>query len=66
MSPPEVQLDEEEHLRLKHVGEQYPKLDASAGHVRSFAQILTQRDDCPLDGWIHEARNVNLLALQLH
>ncbi|MBB5494535.1 hypothetical protein [Nocardiopsis metallicus] len=48
------------------MGEQYPKLDASAGHVRSFAQILTQRDDCPLDGWIHEARNVNLLALQLH
>lgn len=63
MCPPEV-LDEEERLRLKHVVEQCPELDSLVGHVRPFAQILTQRKGERLDQWRAEARVVDLPALR--
>ncbi|WP_017578718.1 ISL3 family transposase [Nocardiopsis valliformis] len=63
MCPPEV-LDEEERLRLKHVAEQCPDLGSLVGHVRSFAQILTQHKGERLDQWRAEARVVDLPALR--
>ena len=45
-------LDDEQRLGLKQVRATCPHLDATAGHVSAFAQILTGRHGERLDAWM--------------
>jgi transposase len=45
-------LDADEQLKLKQVRATCPHLDALAGHVTSFAQMMTGRHGGRLDAWI--------------
>ncbi|WP_326607562.1 transposase [Streptomyces sp. NBC_01799] len=45
-------LTETEHLRLKAVLVHCPELDALTGHVRSFGQMLTERQGERLPQWL--------------
>ncbi|MFI0710510.1 transposase [Streptomyces inhibens] len=56
-------LSEVEQLRLKAVLVHCPELDALTGHVRSFAQILTERQGQKLPEWLDAVRNDNLPGL---
>ncbi|MFJ7948311.1 transposase [Streptomyces sp. NPDC096354] len=49
-------LPENERLKLKSVLIQCPELDALAGHVRSFGQMLTQLQGERLPEWIAAVR----------
>jgi transposase len=48
-------LDEDEELKLKQVKERCPHLEALAGHVGEFAEMLTGRPGGRLDAWIAAA-----------
>lgn len=56
-------LTEAEQLRLKAVLVHCPELDALTGHVRSFAEILTERQGQRLPEWLDAVRNDNLPGL---
>ncbi|MET9402724.1 transposase [Kitasatospora sp. NPDC002965] len=58
--PPPDTLTEAEQLRLKAVLVHCPELDALTGHVRSFAEILTERQGQRLPEWLDAVRNDNL------
>ncbi len=45
-------LDQDEAVQLKQARERCPHLDALAGHVTAFAEILTGRHGDRLDDWI--------------
>ncbi|WUR95606.1 transposase [Streptomyces sp. NBC_01261] len=55
LSRPES-LTEIEQLRLKTVLVNCPESDALAGHVRSFAQMLTERQGERLPQWLDAVR----------
>ncbi|MFD7236003.1 ISL3 family transposase [Streptomyces syringium] len=59
LSRPE-NLTETEQLRLKTVLAQCPELEALAGHVRSFAQMLTERQGERLPEWLDAVRQDDL------
>ncbi|MFC9931956.1 transposase [Streptomyces sp. NPDC127190] len=56
-------LSEVDRLRLKAVMAHCPELEALAGHVRSFAQILTERQGQRLPQWLHAIRQDDLPGL---
>ncbi|MFJ1551679.1 ISL3 family transposase, partial [Streptomyces sp. NPDC088246] len=62
LSRPES-LTETEQLRLKAVLANCPELDALTGHVRSFAQMLTERQGERLPQWLHAVRQDDLPSL---
>ncbi|WTQ70284.1 transposase [Streptomyces sp. NBC_00161] len=51
-------------LRLKAVLVHCPELDALTRHVRSFTEILTERQGRRLPEWLDAVRNDNLPGLQ--
>jgi transposase len=59
LSRPEM-LTETEQLRLKAVLANCPELDALTGHVRSFAQMLTERQGERLPQWLDAVRQDDL------
>lgn len=56
-------LSEVEQLRLKAVLVRCPELEALTGHVRSFAQILTERQGHRLPEWLDAVRQDDLPGL---
>lgn len=56
-------LPENERLKLKSVLTHCPELDALAGHVRSFGQMLTQLQGERLPEWIEAVRVDDLPSL---
>ncbi len=62
LSRPET-LTEIEQLRLKTVLANCPELDALTGHVRSFAQMLTERQGERLPRWLDAVRQDDLPSL---
>ncbi|MFH9983950.1 ISL3 family transposase [Streptomyces sp. NPDC017179] len=56
-------LPEIDHLRLKAVLVHCPELDALTGHVRSFAQMLTERQGERLPQWLDAVRRDDLPSL---
>ncbi|MFF4321204.1 transposase [Streptomyces sp. NPDC001568] len=56
-------LPEKERLKLKSVLAGCPELDALAGHVRSFGQMLTQLQGERLPEWIAAVRADDLPSL---
>ncbi|MBT2407929.1 MULTISPECIES: transposase [unclassified Streptomyces] len=61
-SRPEA-LSETEQLCLKAVLAQCPELEALTGHVRSFAEMMTQRQGERLPQWIEAVRCDDLPSL---
>ncbi|MFC8177063.1 transposase [Streptomyces sp. NPDC057325] len=57
-------LAEGDRLQLKAVLANCPELDALAGHVRSFAHMLTQLQGHQLPAWIEAATTADLPSLQ--
>nr|WP_181923794.1 transposase [Streptomyces inhibens] len=53
-------LTETDQLRLKAVLVHCPELDALTGHVRSFAQMLTERQGERLPQWLDAVRQDDL------
>lgn len=51
MSHPD-RLDPDDKTRLKEILARCPELDTAAGHVRGFAEMMTNRDGHLLDEWI--------------
>ncbi|MFE7331396.1 ISL3 family transposase [Streptomyces sp. NPDC057565] len=62
LSRPES-LSEIEQLRLNAVLANCPELDALTGHVRSFAQMLTERQGERLPEWLDAVRKDDLPSL---
>ncbi|MGW2101545.1 ISL3 family transposase [Streptomyces olivaceoviridis] len=62
LSRPET-LTEIEQLPLKAVLANCPELDALTGHVRSFAQMLTERQGERLPQWLDAVRQDDLSSL---
>ncbi|MFH9087677.1 hypothetical protein [Streptomyces sp. NPDC017673] len=62
LSRPET-LTEIEQLRLKADLANCPELDALTGHVRSFAQMLTEREGEQLPQWLDAVRQDDLPSL---
>ncbi|MEV3933716.1 hypothetical protein [Streptomyces sp. NPDC049944] len=62
LSRPET-LTELEQLRLKAVLAECPELDALAGHVRSFARMLTERQGERVPRWLDAVRQDDLPSL---
>ncbi|MCP3770711.1 MULTISPECIES: transposase [unclassified Streptomyces] len=56
-------LTETEHLRLKTVLIHCPELDALTSHVRSFGQMLTERQGERLPQWLDAVRRDDLSGL---
>ncbi|MFH9727483.1 transposase [Streptomyces sp. NPDC017254] len=56
-------LTEVEQLRLKAVLANCPELDALTGHVRSFAQMLAERQGQRLPEWLDAVRQDDLPSL---
>ncbi|MFK0174235.1 transposase [Streptomyces sp. NPDC090306] len=56
-------LTETDRLRLKAVLVHCPELDALTGHVRSFDQMLTERQGERLPQWLDAVRQDNLPSL---
>jgi len=56
-------LTDIEQLRLKTVLAECPELNALTGHVRSFAQMLTERQGQRLPEWLGAVRNDDLPSL---
>ncbi|MFC8239194.1 hypothetical protein [Streptomyces sp. NPDC057284] len=52
-----------EQLRLKAVLVNCPELEALTGHVRSFAQVLTERQGERLPEWLDAVRQDDLPSL---
>ncbi|WP_030257072.1 hypothetical protein [Streptomyces violens] len=64
MDPPRPEtLTDTERLRLKAVLARCPELDALTGHVRSFAQLLTERQGERLPQWLEAVRQDDLPSL---
>lgn len=61
--PPAGDPHETEHLRLKAVVVHCPELDALTGHVRSFGQMLTERQGERLPQWLDAVRQDDLPGL---
>ncbi|MFD0078674.1 ISL3 family transposase [Streptomyces sp. NPDC127166] len=57
-------LAEGDRLQLKAVLANCPELDVFAGHVRSFAHMLTQLQGHQLPAWIEAAATADLPSLQ--
>ncbi|MEU3408859.1 transposase [Streptomyces sp. NPDC006670] len=57
-------LAEGDRCQLKTVLANCPELDALAGHVRSFAHMLTQLQGHQLPAWIEAATTTDLPSLQ--
>ncbi|WP_121894810.1 transposase [Streptomyces shenzhenensis] len=57
-------LPEIDHLRFKAVLAHCPGLDALTGHVRSFAQMLTERQGERLPQWLDAVRRDDLRSLR--
>jgi transposase len=57
-------LCEVEQLRLQAVLAHCPELEALTGHVRSFAQILTERQGQRLPEWLDAVRQDDLPGLR--
>ncbi|MFF8840307.1 ISL3 family transposase [Streptomyces sp. NPDC015130] len=57
-------LAEGDRLQLKGVLANCPELDALAGHIRSFAHMLTQLQGNQLPAWIKAATTADLPSLQ--
>ncbi|MER6917074.1 ISL3 family transposase [Streptomyces sp. NPDC000594] len=57
-------LQEPDQIQLKTVLATCPELDVLAGHVRSFARMLTQLEGHRLPEWIEAASTANLPGLQ--
>jgi transposase len=49
---PNAALEEGQRVRLKQVLALCPELEATAGHVRGFAEMLTQRRGDRLESWL--------------
>jgi transposase len=49
-------LTEDEHLRLKAVLQQCPRLRTAAGHIRTFGEMLTKLHGDKLPAWIAAVR----------
>lgn len=62
LSRPET-LTQIEQLRLKAVLANCPELNALTGHVRSFAQMLTERQGERLPQWLDAVRQDDLPSL---
>ncbi len=62
LSRPET-LTELEQLRLKAVLAECPELEALTGHVRAFAQMLTERQGERLPQWLDAVRQDDLPSL---
>ncbi|MET9994306.1 transposase [Streptomyces mutabilis] len=62
LSRPE-KLTEIEQLRLKTILANCPELDALTGHIRSFAQMLTERQGERLPQWLDAVRRDDLPSL---
>jgi transposase len=62
LSRPET-LTEIEQLRLKTILANCPELDALTGHVRSFAQMLSERQGERLPQWLDAVRQDDLPSL---
>jgi transposase len=56
-------LTEADQLRLNSVLVHCPELEALTGHVRSFAQILTERQEQRLPKWLNAVRDDDLPGL---
>lgn len=56
-------LAEKDRLKLKSVLARCPELDALAGHVRSFGEMLTQRQGERLPAWIAAVRADDLPSM---
>ena len=56
-------LDEDSRKQLARILRRCPELQAVAGHVRAFAQMMTHRDGHLLDDWIFSARYSGLPPL---
>jgi len=64
MSPPD-RLDEDQQHQLKDTRQTCPHLDALCGHVRAFAQILTNRQGAAkLRDWTFAVKADDLPALK--
>jgi transposase len=50
-------LTEDEHLQLKAVLERCPELQAAAGHIRCFGEMLTKLQGHDLPAWIAAVRS---------
>ncbi|KQZ12159.1 MULTISPECIES: transposase [Streptomyces] len=57
-------LAEIDHLRLKAILVHCPELNALTGHVRSFAQTLTERQGERLPQWLDTVRQDDLPSLR--
>ncbi|MFF9691081.1 transposase [Streptomyces sp. NPDC014623] len=57
-------LTERDRIQLKDVLANCPELDALAGHIRSFAHMLTQLQGHQLPAWIEAATTTDLPSLQ--
>ncbi|MGO4460563.1 transposase [Streptomyces sp. M-16] len=57
-------LTERDRIQLKDVLANCPELDALAGHVRSFAHMLTQLQGHQLPAWIEAATTADLPSLR--
>ncbi|MFD4116902.1 transposase [Streptomyces niveus] len=62
LSRPET-LTDTEHIRLKEVLANCPELQALTGHVRSFAEMLTERQGHRLPQWLDAIRSNDLPSL---
>ncbi|HEY2834651.1 MAG TPA: ISL3 family transposase [Sporichthyaceae bacterium] len=49
---PSAALEESQRVRLKQVLANCPELEATAGHVRGFAEMMTQRRGDRLEDWL--------------
>jgi transposase len=56
-------LTEDEQLQLKALLERCPELQATSGHVRTFATMLTQLTGQDLPQWISDVRDADLPGL---
>lgn len=64
MSPPD-RLDEDQKRQLKDARQACPHLDALCGHIRAFAQILTNRQGATkLRDWAFAVKADDLPALK--
>ena len=57
-------LDTDQTQRLKEILDRCPALARTAHHVRSFAELMNNRDGQHLQDWITQARDDDLPALQ--
>ncbi|MFI7708934.1 transposase [Nonomuraea sp. NPDC049480] len=54
--PPTTSLDPDDQLKLKEVLAACPHLGALHGHIKTFAEMMTERQGHRLDAWIDAVR----------